>query len=270
VLMLDVGQGDAILVRGPDGRALLVDTGGGGPGRSDRGERVVLPALRRAGITRLTALALTHGDPDHSGGLASLLEGIPIDTVWVPAGTEDAEWQRPIVVAGVPRLALARGDRLWMGPLLVRVLHPPHDDPDGPPWVSDANNASLVLRVEWGLAAVLLTGDAEQPAETDALAARLPLAAPILKVGHHGSRYASSAPFLAAVTPRLALISVGERNPFGHPNPAALARLAAAGATVYRTDYEGAIEVTSDGAHLWVHREVDPGRTEEVLLRGAP
>jgi competence protein ComEC len=266
VLMLDVGQGDAILVRGPDGQALLVDTGGGGPGRSDRGERVVLPALRRAGITRLTALVLTHGDPDHAGGLTSLLEGMAIDSVWVPAGTEAQEWQRPVALVGIPRYALARGDRFWVGPLLVRALHPPPPDA----WASDANNGSLVLRVEWGLAAVVLTGDAERPAETEIMAAHLPLDATILKVGHHGSRYASSAPFLAAVTPRLALVSVGIRNPFGHPSPEALARLADAGAAVYRTDYDGAVEITSDGAELRVRRWTDPGTVQALPLEGAP
>jgi competence protein ComEC len=270
VVVLDVGQGDAILVQGPDGRALLVDTGGGGPGRADRGEHVVLPALRRAGVRRLTALVLTHGDPDHAGGLTSLLEGLPIDAVWVPAGTEDADWLRPLRMTGVPRLALAGGDRLWVGPLLVRVLHPPAPDAAGPAWVSDRNNASLVLRIDWGLATVLLTGDAEQPAEAAMLGTGRPLAAAILKVGHHGSRHASSAPFVTAVAPRLALVSAGVRNPFGHPTPQALARLAEGGAAVYRTDYDGAIEVSSDGGALWVRRWITPGAIEEVLLRGAP
>ena len=96
-------------MRTPDGRALLVDTGGGGPGRSDRGERVIVPALRRGGVHRLAALVLTHGDPDHAGGLASVLDGVAIDSVWVPAGSEDAAWQAPILAAGVPRQALGAG-----------------------------------------------------------------------------------------------------------------------------------------------------------------
>lgn len=269
VVALDVGQGDAILVRGPDGQALLVDTGGGGPGRSDRGERVVLPALHRAGVRRLQALALTHGDPDHAGGLASLLEGIPVGEVWVPAGTEAAAWQEPIAVAGVPRRVLARGDRVWLGPVLVTVLHPPRGGGTGP-GPADENNGSLVLRIEWGLAAALLTGDAEAPTEADVLAAGAPVRATILKVGHHGSRHASSAPFLAVVGPRLALISVGVRNPFGHPSPSALGRLAAAGAAIYRTDYDGAIEVTSDAARVWVRRWANPKTPQEFLLNGAP
>jgi len=265
VLVLDVGQGEAILVRGPDGQALLVDTGGGGPGRTDRGERVVLPALHRAGVRRLAALAVTHGDPDHAGGLAAVLEGLPVGEVWVPAGSAEAPWQLPIVAAGIPRRVLARGDRVWLGPVLVTALHPPRD---GTP--ADANDSSLVLRIEWGLATLLLTGDAEAPAEAELLAAGVPTRAVVLKVGHHGSRHASSAPFLARVRPRVAAISVGARNPFGHPSPAALARLAAAGAVVYRTDADGAIEVTSDGARLWLRRWANPGVIEEVGLGGAP
>jgi competence protein ComEC len=268
VVMLDVGQGEAILVRTPDGRALLVDTGGGGPGRSDRGERVILPALRRRGIHHLAALVLTHGDPDHAGGLASLLEGVAIDEVWVPAGSEDAAWQAPVLAAGVPRESLARGDRRWVGPVLVTTLHPPVPAAGPPAW--RGNDGSLVLRLEWGLASVVLTGDAGVRAEHALLDHRLPLAAPILKVGHHGSRHGTSSPFVTAVAPRLALVSAGSRNPFGHPDPAALARLDEAGAAIYRTDADGAVEVVSDGARLTVRRWARPQLVEEWLLDGAP
>ncbi len=271
VLVLDVGQGDGILVRGPDGKALLVDTGGGGAGRLDRGDRVVLPLLHRLGIRRLAALAVTHGDNDHAGGLVSLLDGIPIDEVWVPSGTEDAEWQWPLVATGAQRRVLARGDRLWVGPVLVSVLHPPGTGPSGrarPP--PDLNNGSFMLRVEWGLAAVVLTADAEAKAEREVLAAGAPTRAPLLKVGHHGSRRGSSAEFLSAVGPRFALISVGAQNPFGHPNPAVLARLAEAGAAIYRTDVDGAIDVTSDANRLWVRSWVRPRVVTEFLLRSAP
>ncbi|MGH7265018.1 MAG: DNA internalization-related competence protein ComEC/Rec2, partial [Candidatus Rokuibacteriota bacterium] len=266
LVVLDVGQGDAILLRGPDGHALVVDTGGGGPGRADRGERVVLPALRRAGVRRLTALAVTHGDPDHAGGLVGLLRGIPVDEVWVPAGTEDAAWHVPAAAAGVPRRILSRGDRVWLGRMLVTVLHPPRAARG-----ADENNRSLVLRVEWGLASALLTGDAEAPAEAEMLAAGLPLRSTVLKLGHHGSRHGSSAPFVATVSPRVGLASAGARNPFGHPSPAALARLALAGATTYRTDHDGAVEVTSDGTELRVRAWGRPAAREVVIpLRGAP
>ncbi|HSE95604.1 MAG TPA: ComEC/Rec2 family competence protein, partial [Methylomirabilota bacterium] len=270
VLTLDVGQGEAILVRAPDGQALLVDTGGGGVGRLDRGERVVLPALRRAGVRRLAALAVTHGDPDHAGGLASILAGLPVDEVWVPAGTEGAPWQALVAEAGVARRVLGRGDWVWLGPVRVTVLHPSREDPGPPDQPARASNhGSLVLRVDWGRATLLLTGDAEGAAEREVLASGLPVAATVLKVGHHGSRHASSAPFLAAVSPRIAVVSAGARNPFGHPSPVVLARLADAGTTIYRTDLDGAIDLRTDGQRLWIRRWARPGLpSDELLLVG--
>jgi competence protein ComEC len=277
-VVLDVGQGDAILVRAPEGQTLLVDTGGGGPGRVDRGERVVVPLLRRLGIGRLAALALTHADPDHAGGLPGLVAGIPIDEVWVPDGMAATGWQEVLGAAGIPVHRLLQGDRRWLGSVLVTVLHPPAVARPGAsgtaPHASapqpDANNRSLVLRIEWGLAAALLMGDAEAVAEAGLLAAGVPLRAPLLKVGHHGSRHASSLPFLAGVAPRLALVSVGGRNPFGHPAPATLARLDEVGARLYRTDLDGAIDVTSDGTRLWVRRWARPGAREEIALDAVP
>jgi competence protein ComEC len=151
--------------------------------------------------------------------------------------------------------------------VLVTVLHPPPTAPEPAPL--DTNNRSLVLRIDWRLASVLLTGDVEAAAERELLAAGAPLRATVLKVGHHGSHHGSSAPFLAAVAPRVAVVSASGRNPFGHPAPATLARLAAAGARIYRTDVDGAIELKSDGARWWVTRWARPGAPDEYDL-GAP
>ncbi len=271
IVVLDVGQGEAILVQAPDGPAFLVDTGGGGPGRGDRGERVVVPALRRLGLRRLTALALTEGAPDHAGGLAGLLEGLPIDEVWIPAGSEEAPWLDPVVARGIPQRALARGDRLWVGSLLVTVLHPPRAGPaEGPESGGHPLEAPLLLRVEWGLFAAVLATGGGPAAEAATLRAGQPLGAPVLKVSGNGSRRGSPPDFLAAVGPRLAVIPVGTRNPFGHPAPAVLARLGAAGATVYRTDQDGAVDIRSDGTRVWVRAWGRPGPPVELLLRDGP
>jgi competence protein ComEC len=267
VVVLDAGQGEAILVRAPDGRALLVDTGGGGPGRGDRGERVIVPVLRRLGLRRLTALALTEGAADHAGGLAGLLDGMPIDEVWIPAGSEGAAWLDPVVASGIPCRLLARGDRLWVGSLLVTVLHPARVALAGEPGSGDrVREEPLLLRVEWGLfAAVLATGTGT--AEATTLGGGLPLEATVLKVSGNGSRRGSPPEFLAAVGPRLAAIPVGARNPFGHPSADVLTRLGAVGARVYRTDRDGAIDIRSDGARVWVHAWGRPGPPVELLLR---
>jgi competence protein ComEC len=242
-----------------------VDTGGGGPGRGDRGERVVVPILRRLGLRRLDVLALTHGTPDHSGGLAGLLDGIPVDEAWVPAGSEGAVWLAPLTASGVPQRSLARGDRRWLGSLLVTALHPPRPGPSPEP----GSAQPLILRIEWGLFAAVLTGGGSET-ETAVLGAGEPLGATLLKVTGHGSRRASTPAFLAGVGPRLAVIPVGARNPFGHPTPQVLARLADAGATVYRTDLDGAIDVRSDGARVWVRAWGRPGPPAEFPLREGP
>ena len=270
IVVLDVGQGEAILVQAPDGPAALIDTGGGGPGRGDRGERVVVPALRRLGLRRLAALALTEGAPDHAGGLSGVLEGMPVGEIWFPAGSEGAPWLDPIAARGIPRRALARGDRLWVGSLLVTVLHPPRAElAESPETGGPPRPAPLLLRVEWGLfAAVLATGTG--PAEATTLRGGQPLEATVLKVSGNGSRRGSASDFLAAVEPRLAVIPVGTRNPFGHPAPAVLARLGAAGAAVYRTDQDGAVDIRSDGTRVWVRAWGRPGPPVELLLRDGP
>jgi competence protein ComEC len=258
-----VGGGEATLVRGPDGQALLVDTGGGGPGRADRGERVVVPVLRRLGVRRLAALALTSGVPDRAGGLAGVLEGMPVDEAWVPAGSEDAVWLAPLAIRGLRRQTLVAGERRWLGPVLVTALHPPPVTGAGP------RPPPLALRVEWGLFAAVLAGSADGRAEQEMVASGQPLAAPVLLVSGHGSARGSTPGFLAAVAPRIAVIAVGARNPFGHPAPAALARLHAAGATLFRTDADGAVDLTSDGSWIRVRRWRRPGPVTEVALGGA-
>jgi competence protein ComEC len=268
VVILDVGQGEAILIQAPEGQALLVDTGGGGPGRGDRGERVIVPVLRRLGVRRLAALALTEGAPDHAGGLVGLLDGMPIDEVWIPSDSEAAPWLDPVVASGVPRRVLGRGDRLWIGSLLVTVLHPARGAPSRKPGSGDRGRGEpLLLRVEWGLfAAVLAAGTGT--AEATTLGGGLPLEATLLKVNGNGSRRGSTPGFLAAVSPRLAAIPVGARNPFGHPSASVLTRLAAIGARVYRTDRDGAVDVRSDGTRVWVRAWGRPGAPVELLLRG--
>jgi competence protein ComEC len=234
VTILDVGQGDAIVVEAPDGRAMVVDAGTGGPWRLDVGERVVAPFLWNRAILRLAATVVTHADADHAGGMAALHRLLPVRERW------DA--QTPRAFGGA-----------WITPLGA---------------VTDSarvNDHAIVLRVELGLASVLLASDIEAAAERALVGRGAPLAATVLKVAHHGAATSSTTPFLAAVRPAIAVISVGARNGYGHPHPGTLTRLHAAGAHVYRTDRDGAVLLETDGRTLTVTRWADQ-RVERLCL----
>jgi len=222
VSVLDVGQGDAIVIEAPDGRVVVVDAGAGGPWRLDAGERAVAPFLWNRGIIRLHATLTTHEDIDHAGGMAALRRLFRVTETW------DA----------------APGPRLLGGALLTAIAA---DVAGGRP-----NDRAMMLRAELGLASILLASDVEAAGERALLQAHVPLSATVLKVGHHGAATSSTAPFLDAVRPSVAIVSVGARNPYGHPDAGALARLAAVGARVYRTDRDGAVLVETDGRVLTV------------------
>jgi competence protein ComEC len=224
VTVLDVGQGDAIVVETPDGRVVVVDAGAGGPWRLDAGERAVAPFLWNRGVLALHATLTTHADIDHAGGMAALRRLFPVAERWDDAG-------HPRSVGGA----------------LLTLIAP--EVPGG-----RRNDRATMLRVEFGLASVLLASDVEAAGERALLEAGVPLAATVLKVGHHGAATSSTAPFVAAVRPAVAVVSVGARNPYGHPDPGALARLTAVGARVYRTDRDGAVLVETDGRTLTVTR----------------
>ncbi len=255
--MLDVGQGDALLLELPGGERLLVDAGRGGDGGFDVGERVVAPFLWRRGITRLDAAVVTHADPDHAGGFGAILRRFRVNELWSEPFAEGGPHPPP----GTPERSLVRGERIRLGPVLLTVLNPPSAPLSGSRrgHHSDENNNSLALHLSWGRLAILFTADLEMEAEADLLRAGVPLGAQILKVGHHGSRFSSSPEFLAAVKPRVALVSVGRGNPYHHPAPQSIAALETQGSEVYRTDRDGAVTVESDGETVWVRAQGRPG-----------
>jgi competence protein ComEC len=263
VMFLDVGQGDATLIETPDGHRILVDGGAGGPRRFDVGERVLAPVLWNRPAVRLDVMALTHPDVDHAGGLAALVRRFGVGEFW-----ESGRWTPPaehtrlaLHRAGTPRRVLRAGDRIRLGEALFTVLNP------GGPGQGSPNDDSLVLRLDWRGVSLLMPGDLGAAGEERLRRAAAPLHARVLKVAHHGSRFSTTGPFLAAVRPAVAVISVGARNPFRHPAPEVISRLEAVGALVYRTDRDGAVIVESDGATLWVTRWA-PGTTDVVPLAG--
>ena len=250
--MIDVAQGDAIAVRTPHGRWILVDAGREWPG-GDAGRKVVIPYLRRFGGD-LALFVLTHPHADHVGGAATILAAMH-PSAWRDAAFAggSAAYRHALGAAGtlgVPWARVHPGDVLAVDGVAVRFLAP---DSTWTSHLTDPNLASTVAVVEYGAMRFLLTGDAEAPEEAWLLAhARDALGADVLKVGHHGSSTSSTAAFLEAVHPRVALISVGAGNAYGHPSPDVVRSLLGRGAVVLRTDQLGSLVVRTDGRSLRV------------------
>ncbi|MEP6589794.1 MAG: DNA internalization-related competence protein ComEC/Rec2 [Gemmatimonadota bacterium] len=263
LLFVDVGQGDAALIRTPLGHWLAIDAGPVGRQSGDAGSRVLLPLLAREHVTQLTGLVLSHAHRDHVGGAASLVNRLPVAAALDPgelfADSAYDAWLTALSAHGV-RWRPARAGLTWeVDGVQFRVLHPPRA------WSrqgDDLNEDSLVLELRYGAFAALFMGDAGFVAES-AMGSALPRA-DVLKVGHHGSRWATSEMMLGAVRPEVGIISVG-RNNYGHPASATLARLARAGVRVWRTDQEGTTTVETDGVTFAVHG----GRTSATFAARA-
>lgn len=242
VHFIDVGQGDAILILAPDGKVALIDGGESGSG--------ALAYLKARGIKKVDLMIATHPHADHIGGLIDVLEALPVDEVVTngqPHTTRTFErFLDAIAAAQATYTEVRRGDSLALGGLTFDVLRP--EGPSG----EDLNARSIVLRLLYGQVAFLFTGDAGSDAEANMIAGRETVQAQILKVGHHGSRSASSPSFLAAVQPEVAIYSAGAGNSYGHPRPETLAALAEAGAKTYGTDVNGTVIVTSNGTEYAV------------------
>jgi competence protein ComEC len=267
VTVLDVGQGDAILVEGGRGGRLLVD-GGPDPDRLLIALDARLPPWDR----RIDLLVLTHPHEDHVAGLALLLSRYRVSATFEPGmigpGPGYRAWTMALERLGVHPGRLATGDRFGVDQIRFRVLWPdpggvPRKPPDGGTGI---NNVSIVLLGEVGNQRFLLAGDIEEAIDPILLARGMPRV-DLLKVAHHGSRTSSSAAFLDAVRPRVAVASAGSGNPYGHPTQATLDRIGARGAQVLRTDRNGSVEVTLDGA---ARLEVHPDRAAVATILAAP
>jgi competence protein ComEC len=273
--VLDVAQGDSILAISPQGSTLLIDGGGrfaGFRGREevpgpDPGEEAVSAYLWSRGIQKIDAVALTHAHQDHIGGLKVVLENFSVGRLWLGRETQTPALGQLKKIAEERHIRIEhelRGQSfLWDG-VQVDFLWPQISPEEIAP--SAKNNDSLVVRLQYKERSVLLPGDAEKQAEyamlseTDAGK----LHADVLKVGHHGSKNSTMPEFLESVGPRIAIISAGEQNPYGHPSPELLERLRGSGARILRTDQEGAVQVVTDGHSLRVSCFAGCGRDEEL------
>jgi competence protein ComEC len=248
VYVLDVGQGDAILLRTSQGHAVLID---GGPDPVLLASRLgeVLPFWQRD----IDLVLVTHDDTDHIGGLAPIASryrvGQVIHAEQFDNNAASVAWQKALEVSDIAQINLSRGAEIRLGDSLLTVLHTAtalgHNGPEN-------NDQSLVVMLEQGRFRMLLAGDAGEAVERRLLAIDPFLGATALKVSHHGAQTATSAAFLEAVTPQVALISVGAGNRYGHPADAVVQRLEEANSLVLRTDERGTIELATDGAQMWI------------------
>ncbi|MGB7219376.1 MAG: DNA internalization-related competence protein ComEC/Rec2 [Vicinamibacterales bacterium] len=255
VTFVDVGQGDAALVRFPRGSTLLVDAGGLSAASSfDIGDRVVGPTLRASAVRRLDYVALTHGDPDHIGGVSSILRDFRPREVWegipVPSSEPLTALRLQTLASGAQWTHVNGGRRVSIDAVEVTAWHPAPAD-----WERQKvrNDDSLVLEVRWKDVSILLTGDIGREVEKTLVGVIPPAPLLVLKVPHHGSLTSSSREFLQALHPRVAVFSAGRSNRFGHPVPEVVQRYRDIGAAIFRTDQDGAVMLDTDGTSIDLH-----------------
>ncbi len=249
--IIDVAHGDSILVQLPDRRSLLVDTGGSLSGSSfDIGGRIVAPVLWARGTRRLDALVLTHGDPDHVGGAVSLFRDFHPRAVWegvrVPTVAATEQLRAMAAAAGVPWVFRRAGESMRMGEVAFSVWNPPPPD-----WERRKvrNDDSLVIELRYREVSIVLTGDAGKDVERELAGKFAPAPIRVVKVPHHGSATASSWEFVSALRPRIALLSAGVTTRVSED---VLRRYRDVGATLFRTDRDGAITLDTDGRTVTV------------------
>jgi competence protein ComEC len=248
--MLDVGQGDSLLLRSPDGKVILVDAG---DGHVD-----VTAELRARGVDHLDLVVVTHAHDDHLGGMEAVIRAFPVG-VFMDSGVPHTSQVYTNLMAAVealdlPYQAAEQGQHIRFGAeVAVDVLWPGRVKLHGTR--SDLNANSVVLRVEHGNDCMLLTGDSEEETEVRMEIRGLEPCG-LLKVAHHGSNYSSTDHFLIKVKPGIGLISVGESNRYNHPGVDTLGRLEAHGVAPYRTDLDGALRVISSGHGMRVQKGI--------------
>jgi competence protein ComEC len=243
VTYLSVGHGDAAVIEFPGSEVLLIDAGGTASGEFDPGESIVTPFLRSRKIRRVDYVAVSHLRVDHYGGMQAVVNRFGPREFWSTAARGRSprylELEEAAARAGVRRRIVSGGDPcLAIDRAELCFLHPPK---------GDGGESSFVVRLVFGRAAFLFAGDVTRKEEKELLRSGAELRSAVIKVPRHGSSTSSSEEFVAAVRPRLAVVSAGHRNPFGLPREEVIARYGAAGAEILRTDRDGAVTIETDG-----------------------
>jgi competence protein ComEC len=274
--VVDVGQGDSILLTFPDGKLMLVDGGGiptfgrHTPSQMDIGEDVVSPYLWDRSIGHIDVMACTHAHADHIGGMPSLLANFHAKELWTGANSENPAWcalRDRARKDGVRIVALHRGQRFNYGGAELEVLAP---SLDYVPKEAPHNNDSLAFRVTFGRHSFLLSGDIERQVEAELIAEGLVQKTDVLKVPHHGSKTSSTAAFLDLLHPAFAVMSAGFENSYGHPHAEVLERYEERQACVLRTDLDGLVTVRTDGRRLQMDMARWSGALGSAPVAGLP
>lgn len=250
IQVLDVGQGDAILIR-TDSQVVLIDTG------DIQTREKLVQYIKNQGITTIDKVIITHPHADHLGGIPAIFDNFAVKQIYDSGLTTTTSLYNQYLTAvqkkNIPFKTVSAGNVIDIGAgVTLKVLGPEK------PFItnSELNNNSVVLKLVYGNFAMLLPGDAEREAETRIIERYgNELKSSILKAGHHGSSTSSTTSFLKAVSPEAIIISVGQNNDYHHPHPSVMKRYADFKAKIYRTDNDGIITITSDGQNYNVSKE---------------